>query len=207
MNKTSTLAVLAVATLALGACGGMQQQAAGKYRDQAIAMLKADFQPRGMAGLDRLEQDEVQKTCSLTRNAPAPALAKRLEAEQLATIKLPADGKFMGDWQAGEKLAQSGQGFTWSDKPETRGGGCYNCHQIDAKTTSYGTIGPSLHQYGKLHGNSLEEQKYVYSKIYNAKAFSLCTEMPRFGHVGALDEKNIKDLVALLLDPESPVNK
>jgi sulfur-oxidizing protein SoxX len=31
--------------------------------------------------------------------------------------------------------------------------------------------------------------------------------MPRFGRVGALGEKQIKDLVALLLDPESPVNK
>jgi sulfur-oxidizing protein SoxX len=31
--------------------------------------------------------------------------------------------------------------------------------------------------------------------------------MPRFGHVGALVDSQIKDLVALLLDPESPVNK
>jgi hypothetical protein len=31
--------------------------------------------------------------------------------------------------------------------------------------------------------------------------------MPRFGQVGALEEKQIKDLVALLLDSESPVNK
>jgi sulfur-oxidizing protein SoxX len=31
--------------------------------------------------------------------------------------------------------------------------------------------------------------------------------MPRFGHVGALTEQQIKDLVALLMDPGSPVNK
>ncbi|MEO8136346.1 MAG: sulfur oxidation c-type cytochrome SoxX, partial [Betaproteobacteria bacterium] len=31
--------------------------------------------------------------------------------------------------------------------------------------------------------------------------------MPRFGHNGILTEKQIKDVVALLLDPESPVNK
>jgi sulfur-oxidizing protein SoxX len=31
--------------------------------------------------------------------------------------------------------------------------------------------------------------------------------MPRFGHAGALGEKQIQHLVALLLDPESPVNK
>jgi len=31
--------------------------------------------------------------------------------------------------------------------------------------------------------------------------------MPRFGHVGALKPEQIVDLVALLLDPASPVNK
>jgi len=50
-------------------------------------------------------------------------------------------------------------------------------------------------------------QKYVYGKIYNAKAFSLCSQMSRFGHFGALSEQQMKDLVALLLDPASPVNK
>jgi sulfur-oxidizing protein SoxX len=31
--------------------------------------------------------------------------------------------------------------------------------------------------------------------------------MPRLGYVGALTEQEIKDLVALLLDPASPVNQ
>jgi sulfur-oxidizing protein SoxX len=31
--------------------------------------------------------------------------------------------------------------------------------------------------------------------------------MPRFGYSGTLTEQQIKDLVALLLDPNSPVNK
>ena len=47
----------------------------------------------------------------------------------------------------------------------------------------------------------------IATKIYNAKAFNLCSTMPRFGHSGTLTEKQIKDLVALLLDPNSPVNK
>ena len=50
-------------------------------------------------------------------------------------------------------------------------------------------------------------QRYVYGKIYNAKAYNLCSQMPRFGHSGTLTEQQIKDLVALLLDPGSPVNK
>ncbi|HET6720043.1 MAG TPA: sulfur oxidation c-type cytochrome SoxX, partial [Rhodocyclaceae bacterium] len=107
-----------------------------------------------------------------------------------------------------EKLAQSGRGFTWTDQPGLpTGGNCYNCHQISPKELSFGTVGPSLYHLGKNRGSSPEMQKYVYSKIYNAKAFHLCSEMPRFGFIGALEEKQIKDLVALLLDPESPVNK
>jgi hypothetical protein len=31
--------------------------------------------------------------------------------------------------------------------------------------------------------------------------------MPRFGHVGALQEQAIKDITALLMDPNSPVNR
>lgn len=178
------------------------------YRAKAIAIYKKDFQPRGQADLDRLAEDGVHAICNRTGNHPPEAIAKTLEADQLAGVKYPADGKLMGDWKAGEKLAQSGRGFTWSDKPGLPvGGNCYNCHQISPKETSFGTIGPSLYQYGKLRGNSPEIQQYTYAKIYNAKAFNLCSEMPRFGRVEALGEKQIKDLVALLLDPESPVNK
>jgi sulfur-oxidizing protein SoxX len=31
--------------------------------------------------------------------------------------------------------------------------------------------------------------------------------MPRFGHQGILTEAQMKDLMALLLDPDSPINK
>jgi sulfur-oxidizing protein SoxX len=31
--------------------------------------------------------------------------------------------------------------------------------------------------------------------------------MPRFGHNGILSEEQIRDVVALLMDPESPVNQ
>ena len=52
-----------------------------------------------------------------------------------------------------------------------------------------------------------ETRKYAYGKIFNSEAYSACTNMPRFGHKGILTEAQIKDVVALLVDPESPVNK
>jgi sulfur-oxidizing protein SoxX len=98
--------------------------------------------------------------------------------------------------------------MTWNDGNDgANGGSCYNCHQIGPDETSFGNIGNSLRQFGNTRGNSPQMQKYVYEKIYNAKAFNLCSSMPRFGYAGTLTEQQIKDLVALLLDPNSPVNK
>jgi sulfur-oxidizing protein SoxX len=180
----------------------------GEYRAKAIAVIKKDFQARGQASLDRLAEDGLQAACNRSGNKPPKYLAERMEADQLAGVTYPADGKLMGDWKEGEKIAQSGRGFTWTDNPGLPvGGNCYNCHQIAPNETSFGTVGPSLFQFGKLRGNSEEIQKYTYSRIYNSKSYNLCSEMPRFGHIGALKEQQIKDLVALLLDPESPVNK
>ena len=72
---------------------------------------------------------------------------------------------------------------------------------------SFGTIGPSLYNFGKLRGYTPDVQKYAYGKVYNSEAYSACSSMPRFGHAGILTEKQIQDVVALLMDPESPVNK
>jgi sulfur-oxidizing protein SoxX len=178
------------------------------YRARAIAVIDKDFQPRGQASLDRLVEDGLQAVCNRSDNKPPEYISKILQADQMAGVKFPADGKLLGDWKSGESLAQSGRGFTWTDDPGLPvGGNCYNCHQIAPKETAFGTVGPSLYHFGKLRGYTAEIQKYAYSKIYNAKSHNLCSEMPRFGHVGALNEKQIKDLVALLLDPESPVNK
>ena len=204
MTQKIILATL-VAVPLFAAASAMADDA---HRAKAIAMIQKDFKPRGQADLDRLAEDGVQAVCNRSGNNPPAYIVKQLEADQMASVKWPADGKLMGDWQKGEKLAQSGVGFTWSDKPGLPvGGNCYNCHQISPKETAFGTVGPSLYQFGKLRGNTAETQKYVYSKIYNAKAHNLCSDMPRFGHIGALAEGQIKDLVALLLDPASPVNQ
>lgn len=196
--------ILCAATLA---CGAALAEEVRDYRAEAIAMMKRDFKTRGIATADRVHEDGLQAICNRTSDQPPKAVAERLEKDQLEGVKYPADGKLLGDWKEGEKIAQSGRGMTWSDKAGIPGGGnCYNCHQIGPQETSFGTLGPSLYQYGKLRGNTPEIQKYTYGKIYNAKAFNLCSAMPRFGHAGALTESQIKDLVALLLDPQSPVN-
>jgi sulfur-oxidizing protein SoxX len=169
-------------------------------------VLKRDFQARGQATMDRVVPDAVQRVCNETADKPPAELAKTLEADQLKTIAFPG-GSLIGSWQRGERIAQGGRGLTWTDKPGAPGeGSCYNCHQLSPAEASFGTLGPSLYRFGATRGNGPEMQKYVYGKIYNAKAYNLCSQMPRLGYSGTLTEEQIKDLVGLLLDPASPVN-
>lgn len=206
--KTQT-AILTAALAAASILSANTFAAEPDWRSEAIAMLKKDFQAKGQASYERIHEDDLQAQCNKYSNNPPEKVVTRLMQEQAATVKYPADGILLGDWKSGEKIAQSGRGFTWTDEPGLPvGGNCYNCHQISPKELSYGTLGPSLYQFGKLRGGATADlQKYAYSKIYNAKSYNVCSNMPRFGHVGALNEQQIKDLVALLLDPESPVNK
>jgi len=176
---------------------------------KAAVALKASVRSAGQAGLDRLEQDETQRVCSLAAGkAPPKDVAAMIEQTNLATIRYPADGKLLGDWKNGERIAQEGRGKQFSDDPKGPvGANCYACHQLSKGELSFGTIGPSLYQYGKLRGNSVDVQRYTFGKIYNSEAFAACTNMPRFGHKGILSEQQIKDVAALLLDPASPVNQ
>lgn len=170
-------------------------------------IVKRDFHPKGQAKMDRVDQDAVQRVCTQSDDKPPEQLAKSLEADQLAAIPFPS-GSLMGDWKKGASIAWSGRGMQWHEDPKKpSGGGCYNCHEISPKRDSFGTIGPSLKQFGKKRGNGPEMQKYVYGKIYNAKAYSLCSQMPRFGTTHTLTEQQIKDLVAYILDPNSPNNQ
>ena len=196
-----------LAACATPAAVGERPRASAADLAEVTAVLKRDFHSRGQATMDRIELDEVQRACNLHADNPPSELAKRLEAAQLQAIKLPA-GSLIGDWKNGEKIAQSGRGAMWSDKPGVQeGGSCYNCHQISPKVEAHGTIGPSLAGFGKTRGNSAEMQRYAYGRIYNSKAYNACSTMPRLGHSGALNEQQIKDLVGLLLDPASPVNQ
>jgi sulfur-oxidizing protein SoxX len=171
------------------------------------AVLQRDIHARGSASLARLEPDAVQQACNLNGNEPPEPVRKALEAEQMAAIRFPA-GSLLGDWKRGERIAQNGRGLQWNDGPkDVAGGSCYNCHQLAPQETSHGTLGPSLRGFGKLRGNTPEIRKYAYGRIYNSKAYKLCSQMPRLGHSGTLSEQQIKDLVAYLVDPESPVNK
>ena len=203
---SKTILALALSGICVAGCA---TRSSDSETDRAVAeMIKVSFRTRGQATIDRLNQDEVQAVCSKYKGEPPEEARQKMEKSQQDTLRYPGSGKMMGDWREGQRIAQSGAGRQFTDDPaRPAGGSCYNCHQLAPQELSFGTIGPSLYQFGKLRGSSEAIQKYAYGKIYNSEAFSACSNMPRFGHNGVLTEEQITHLVALLLDPESPVNK
>ncbi|MGZ9030848.1 MAG: sulfur oxidation c-type cytochrome SoxX [Burkholderiaceae bacterium] len=185
--------------------------ASAPSREETMQVIKSSFKDRGIAKVDRLNQSELQQLCSDASMAGKDLpkdVREQLEKKQLTTIKYPADGKFLGDFKAGERIAQTGVGLQWSDNDKTvNGGNCYACHELAPQEISFGNIGPSLKGYGKLRGNSEAVVKYTWGKIWNTHAYNACSQMPRYGDAGILTEAQIKDVMALLLDPNSPVNK
>jgi sulfur-oxidizing protein SoxX len=215
-KKTQWLIAL---TTVLVAAGCASVPSVSELNALTDSIVKASFRSQGVANVERVTQtDETNRLCSEADVAGKPLeekTAKAIEAANLKTIRWPSNGQFLGDWKEGEKIAQSGRGLTWTDPANTpNGGNCYNCHQIDTKEISYGTIGPSLHNYGKIRGvtdpNSAAAKpivEYTWGKIWNSKAYNACSNMPRAGHMGILNEQQVRHIVALLLDPQSPVNK
>lgn len=160
----------------------------------------------------RLVQDETMKLCSTYRDKPPADIAQQIIAMNKAITKYPEGGIKLGDWKEGEKLSNSGYGMRIGninpDKNKNRpnGGNCYACHAMGSNQPAAGNLGPSLANYG-MRGTSEPILKYTYEKIYNAQAFAACTNMPRFGVHGVLTDQQIADIMAFMLDPNSPVNK
>jgi sulfur-oxidizing protein SoxX len=208
--KILSLAVAGIAAVAFAVLPGNAQNATPAKASPATvdAYLKATFGKASPEWQARIEPDETLKTCNAHRNDVSSAEADKIVARELARVVLPADGKFLGDWKQGKQIANNGRGGQFSDDEKTvSGGNCYACHQLEKAELSYGTIGPSLTSYGKDRKYDPDDVKRAYIKIYNSQALQACSNMPRFGTNKFLTEQQIKDLVALLFDPESPVNK
>ncbi len=217
MKRSYALIGAAVATALLTACTTSMPSSAelDKLTQDIIAR---SFRAEGQAQLDRVSPDDDNRLCAesdLAGVALDAKVAQAIEARNMATIQPPSNGKYLGDWKQGEVIAQNGAGKTWTDKEgSVNGGNCYNCHQISKEELSYGTLGPSLYNYGKIRGvanpSSAESKpivEYTWGKLHNARAYNACSNMPRFGHKGILTEAQIQHVMALLLDPASPINK
>ena len=209
-SKIAALLFAGATVIGLASSASAQNAPAAKPADPALVetYVKATFGKAPPEWQARIEPDETLKTCNLTRNQVASADADKIIQRELAKVVFPADGKLLGDWKEGAKIANNGRGGQFSDDEKTiAGGNCYACHQMEAAELSFGTLGPPLTNYGKDRKYDPAEVKQAFTKIYDSQAVVACSNMPRFGANKVLTEKQIIDLVAFLFDPQSPVNK
>ena len=162
--------------------------------------------------LQRLVQDRSQQICSKVGGSK---LTQEEAAEVVklarASIQYPASGKLVGDWKRGDQLAHDGAGDRIQggrlEKRKENGGLCQNCHALAPDEINVGNVGPKLTGYGLQRGNSEAIAKLTYERIYNAWAYSPCSNMPRLGANGHLTPEQITHMVAYLIDPQSPINR
>src|SRR6266853_1498336 len=170
--------IVLLIVLGLAGCATPRDQAA--VAGDLTPIIRSSFRARGQAGLDRLEQTGMQRLCSSPQADALPAdLKQRLQREALESVRYPDDGRWLGDWQRGEQIAQSGVGLQYSDKPEApHGGNCYACHQLSGSEIAFGTIGPSLYRYRERNEGGVDSMRRTWERIWNAHAFNACSLMP-----------------------------
>jgi L-cysteine S-thiosulfotransferase len=209
--RSALVLVASAASLLVASCSSLPS------KEESLAAIKGSFNERGIAKLDRLDQTEIQRLCSeanMTGKEVDKKTAEKIQAALYDKIPYPT-GSMIGDWREGERIAQNGRGMQFSDAAGTpNGANCYACHQISPAEISYGNQGPSLLKYGAIRQvkdpNSKDSEaivKYTWARIWNTHSVSMCSNMPRFGDAGILTQDQIKHVMALLLSPDSPVNK
>jgi sulfur-oxidizing protein SoxX len=202
-------AALGVPALIAAGCATFPDPAT--TRQIAEGMVKDGF-IASPAHAKRLEQDRSQGICSKIAGAQLTQ-EEAAEVVKLAreSIRYPASGKFAGDWKVGNKLAHDGAGDRILrgklEKRKENGGLCQNCHALAPGEINVGNVGPGLTGYGLQRGNSEAIAKLTYERIFNAWAFTPCSNMPRLGATGHLTPEQIAHMVAYLIDPASPINK
>ena len=187
--KARTVGLTIILTASMAACT--------VAADEIEAVLQNSFVAKNQATMDRLERDAVQTACSAPRGMHLDNdTLTSLREERTNAVVLPADGRYLGDWQRGAEVAGSGRGLQSSDDPtQPNGGNCYACHQLAPDEVAYGTLGPSLTGYG-ARGQSEAMLQYTWTKLWDTHAYNLCSHMPRFGAQGILTEQQLKDVMA-----------
>jgi len=224
--KIGLAALIAVLTVS---CTGEHKTAGGKRADYTTMSSEelAEHLIFGAKGFkldqkvqeggtmrDRMKQDEIQKICStLKKRQINSSTAQKVSTIARNNMRYPKGGIRLGDWKKGRALAQNAFGFRVGHRTDQHskrkpGGMCVNCHTLDSKMSiPSGNLGPSLRGYGKTRGQSEAVMKYTYEVIYNPHSTFPCTNMPRLGANGFINQEQIRDVMAYLLDPQSPINQ
>src|SRR5258706_676020 len=117
--RVRTRQIVSLIVLALAGCATAHDE--GVEAVDLAPIIQSSCRARGQAGLDRLEQTEMQRACSRAQPDLLPADLKRhLEREALESVRYPDDEHWLGDWKRGEQIAQSGVGLNSATSPRRR---------------------------------------------------------------------------------------
>src|SRR5690606_25878737 len=116
MTRKNTLRFslsFAAAGLVLAGCAGSMSQGTGMTPAELDALtqkvVKESFRDKGIVKVSQaFADDPTTKACDAADVAGKPLSAERskeLEALNMKTVHWPADGKYLGDWKEGEKIA------------------------------------------------------------------------------------------------------
>ena len=108
MKTVFQAAALALAALTVTASA----QTATPPADPALVekYVKATFGKAPPEWQARTEPYETLKTCNQYHSQVPSAEAEKIVARELAKVVYPADGKMLGDWKEGRKIANNGRG-------------------------------------------------------------------------------------------------
>jgi sulfur-oxidizing protein SoxX len=201
---------MSVAALAVAGCAAMMgPERSGEIREGARrdeGLVQGARARRSSTASTRTKCSACAASIPATRSCQGN---RREDREGAARGDQVSGGQPPGDWKEGEKIAQSGVGKQFSDDP-TRPAWCELLRlppAFEGRASRSERSARASTTSGSFRGFTPDKEKYAYGKVYNSEAYSACSSMPRFGHAGILTEQQIKDVVALLMDPKSPVNQ
>lgn len=186
------VAMAALLAMVIGA-----HQSASHPLDPIEAAIRAGWQHDTAGASPWVAQDRTQRECTRHDSRPPDREAVAIMEREWASIVFPVGGLDAGDWQRGAVLAR---GTAAASSP------CLACHRLDARDVGPARSGPDLIGYARARAATHDHGKLVYEQIYNSNAVVACSSMPRFGAHKVLTPEQIRDIVAFLLAPESPVN-
>lgn len=180
------------------------------------AVISDSWGERASTADPAMSQDTTQRECTRHADRPPDAVAVAIMQREWRSITYPKGAIAGGDWRRGEILARSGAAPRMSDSQDAERSGpaapaCAACHLLDRRDSSKSAggqrTGPSLVGYGSRKTWSEQSTSLLYEQIYNSNAVIACSAMPRYGAQKLLSPDDIRDIVAYLVSPDSPVNR
>ena len=183
-----------------------QGRPASRRRGDQVELADGGARLAGAARQDETQKVVQPSTATRRPRRVADAIIDAREGHHRLSRRRQADGRL----EEGRALAQSGYGGRFTDYPPraANGGNCYACHQLDAQGAELRHAGPEparVRQDPQVRRG--RGQGRLRADLQSARRHAVLATCRASGASKFLTIEQIKDLVAYVMSPESPVNK